>query len=98
MGSNVMYCASKAALDNITKSLARALAPAVRVVSVSPGLVDTEFVRSLDPAWRDEQEARTPLGRLAAPKEVGAAVVAVVRDLTFTSGSVIAVDGGRPLA
>src|SRR3984893_19579365 len=48
MGSNVMYCASKAALDNMTLSLARALAPAVRVVSVSPGLVDTEFVKSLD--------------------------------------------------
>ena len=97
MGSNVMYCASKAALDNITRSLARALAPAVRVVSVSPGLVDTDFVRSLDRSWRDEQEVRTPLGRLAAPAEVGAAVVSAVRDLTFTTGSVIAVDGGRPL-
>ena len=37
IGSNVMYCASKAALDNMTKSLARALAPRIRVVSVSPG-------------------------------------------------------------
>lgn len=98
MGSNVAYCASKAALDSVTRSLARALAPAVRVVSVSPGLVDTPFVQALDPSWRDEQEARTPLGRLADPGEVGAAVVAVVRDLTFTTGSVIAVDGGRPLA
>jgi len=97
MGSNVMYCASKAALDNITRSLARALAPAVRVVSVSPGLVDTEFVKSLDPRWRDEQAARTPLGRLADPKEIAAAVVAVVRDLTFTTGCTLAVDGGRPL-
>jgi 3-oxoacyl-[acyl-carrier protein] reductase len=60
MGSNVMYCASKAALDNMTQSLARALAPAVRVISVSPGLVDTEFVKSLEPGWRDEQAARTP--------------------------------------
>jgi 3-oxoacyl-[acyl-carrier protein] reductase len=93
-----MYCASKAALDNITKSLARALAPAVRVVSVSPRLADTDFVRSLDRAWRDEQEASTPLGRLAARPEVGAAVVSVVRDLTFTTGAVIPIDGGRPLA
>jgi len=97
MGSNVMYCASKAALDNMTRSLARALAPAVRVVSVSPGLADTEFVRSLDRSWRDEQEARTPLQRLAMPEEVGAAVVSVVRDLTFMTGSVLALDGGRPL-
>jgi 3-oxoacyl-[acyl-carrier protein] reductase len=97
MGSNVMYCASKAALDNLTQSLARALAPEIRVVSVSPGLVDTDFVKSLDPRWREEQAARTPLGRLAAPAEVAAAVTAAVRDLTFTTGCVLAVDGGRPL-
>jgi 3-oxoacyl-[acyl-carrier protein] reductase len=97
MGSNVMYCASKAAVDNMTRSLARALAPAVRVNSVSPGLVDTEFVKSLDQGWRDEQAARTPLGRLASAKDVAAAVVAVIRDLTFTTGAILAVDGGRPL-
>jgi len=97
MGSNVMYCASKAAVDNLTLSLARALAPAVRVVAIAPGLVDTEFVKSLDPKWRDEQAARTPLGRLAAPGEVAAAVVAAVRDLTFTTGCTLSVDGGRPL-
>jgi 3-oxoacyl-[acyl-carrier protein] reductase len=98
MGSNVAYCASKAALDSVTRSLARSLAPRIRVVSVSPGVVDTDFIRSLDPAWRDEQRGRTPLGRLASPDEVAAAVVAVVRDLTFTTGSVLAVDGGRPLS
>jgi 3-oxoacyl-[acyl-carrier protein] reductase len=98
MGSNVMYCASKAAVDNMTHSLARALAPQVRVLSVSPGLVDTDFVKSLDPKWRDEQAARTPLGRLAAPEEVAAAVLVAVRDLTFTTGCVLAVDGGRPLS
>jgi 3-oxoacyl-[acyl-carrier protein] reductase len=98
MGSNVAYCASKAALDNLTRSLARALAPRIRVVSVSPGVVDTDFIRSLDPGWRDEQLARTPLGRLATPDEVAAAVVSVVRDLTFTTGAVLSVDGGRPLA
>jgi 3-oxoacyl-[acyl-carrier protein] reductase len=98
MGSNVMYCASKAALDNMTKSLARALAPRIRVVSVSPGLVDTDFVRSLDQSWRDEQAARTPLKRLAAPEEVASDVVAAITHLTFTTGAIITVDGGRPLA
>jgi 3-oxoacyl-[acyl-carrier protein] reductase len=97
MGSNVAYCASKAALDNMTRSLARALAPRIRVVSVSPGLVDTDFVRSLDQAWRDQQAARTPLRRLAQPAEVASAVVAAVTQLTFTTGAIIAVDGGRPL-
>jgi 3-oxoacyl-[acyl-carrier protein] reductase len=97
MGSNIMYCASKAALDNMTQSLARALAPAVRVISVAPGLVDTEFVKSLDPQWRDAQAERTPLGRLAAPEDVAAAVVVAVRDLKFTTGCILSVDGGRPL-
>jgi 3-oxoacyl-[acyl-carrier protein] reductase len=97
MGSNVAYCASKAALDNMTRSLARALAPRIRVLAVAPGLVDTDFVKSLDQAWRDEQAARTPLRRLARPQEVAGAVVAAVTQLTFTTGSIIAVDGGRPL-
>ena len=98
MGSNIAYCASKAAVDNLTKSMARALAPAVRVLSVSPGLADTDFVKSLDVAWRDEQAGRTPLQRLALPEEVAAAVVAAATHLTFTTGAVIPVDGGRPLA
>jgi len=98
MGSNVAYCASKAALDCMTKSLARALAPEIRVISVSPGLVDTEFVKNLDQKWRDEQAARTPLRRLARPDEVGAAVVAVASTLKYTNGCIIALDGGRPLA
>ena len=97
IGSNVAYCASKAALDNMTRSLARALAPAVRVLSVSPGLADTEFVKSMDRGWRDEQAARTPLKRLALPEEVAAAVLAAATTLGFTTGAVIPVDGGRPL-
>ncbi len=98
MGSNVIYCASKAALDNMTKSLARALAPAIRVISVSPGLVDTEFVKKMDIDWRNDQVARTPLARLAAPAEVAQAVVAAATHFTFSTGTVLAVDGGRPLA
>lgn len=98
MGSNVAYCASKAALDNMTRSLARALAPRIRVLSVSPGLADTEFVKAMDAAWRDEQAARTPLKRLAQPEEVGRTVVACATHLRFTTGAVIPVDGGRPLA
>ena len=98
MGSNLAYCASKAAMDSMTRSLARALAPEIRVVSVSPGLVDTDFVRGLDQKWRDEQAARTPLRRLATPDEVGAAVLAVATVLKYSNGCIIPVDGGRPLA
>jgi NAD(P)-dependent dehydrogenase (short-subunit alcohol dehydrogenase family) len=98
MGSNVAYCASKAALNAMTISLARALAPTIRVVSVSPGVVDTEFIRGLDPSWLDEQVRRTPLGRLVSPGEVADAVLATATILRSSTGCVIPVDGGRPLA
>jgi 3-oxoacyl-[acyl-carrier protein] reductase len=97
MGSNIAYCASKAAVDNLTRSLARALAPAVRVVSVAPGLVDTEFVKQLDEGWRNDQAARTPLNRLARPEEIGSAVVAAATSLSFMTGAIIPIYGGRPL-
>jgi 3-oxoacyl-[acyl-carrier protein] reductase len=98
MGSNIAYCASKAALDSMTRSLARALAPEIRVVSVSPGLVDTDFVKGLDSKWRDEQAARTPLKRLATADEIGAAAFAVAVHLKYSTGCIIPIDGGRPLA
>lgn len=97
VGSNVAYCASKAALNAMTQSLARALAPAVRVVSVSPGLVDTDFVKGVDPNWRHEQASRTPLGRLASPEDVSGAVLAAATMLTYSTGCIISVDGGRLL-
>ena len=97
LGSNVAYCASKAALDSMTRSLARALAPEIRVLSVSPGWVDGEYAARMPPDVIAAQAARTPLGRIARPEEVGAAVLAAATLLTFTTGTVLPVDGGRPL-
>ena len=94
-GSNVAYCASKAALDNMTVSLARALAPDIRVVAIAPGLVDGEYARSFDPAWRQTQIDMTPLLRLTQPDDVAKAVMAVATLLIHTTGAVIPVDGGR---
>ena len=96
-GSNLAYSASKAAVDNLTIGLARALAPKIRVLSVAPGLVDTEFTTGWDPAVRRRYLERTPLGRLASPEDVASAVLAAVTLLPATTGVVIPVDGGRPL-
>ncbi len=96
-GSNVAYCASKAALDSMTRSLGRALAPRIRVVSVSPGWVMGEYAMRVPQNVLDSQCAQTPLGRLAIAGDVAAAVSAVVNDLPFTTGSIVNVDGGRPL-
>ena len=97
-GSNVAYCASKAALDNMTMSLARALAPEIRVVSVSPGLVDTELTRGWPPEVRQRMLDDTPLGRLAEPEDVARTVLAVVTHMPMSTGIVVPVDGGWPLA
>ena len=97
IGSNVAYCASKAAMDSMTRSLARALAPKVRVVSVSPGWVMGEYAKTVDPAFLQQQLDATPLKRFATPQDVANAVLALATTLTFTTGSIIPVDGGRPL-
>jgi 3-oxoacyl-[acyl-carrier protein] reductase len=96
-GSNVAYCASKAAMDNMTVALARALAPKIRVLSVSPGLVETRFTSEWDPKVKERYLERTPLGRLPSTEDIGRAVLAAATHLTLTTGAIIPVDGGRPL-
>jgi len=78
-------------------SLARALAPSVRVVSVSPGWVNGEYAQRMPPEWIQRQLSLIPLGRIAEAEDVANAVYAVATQLTFTTGTNIAVDGGRPL-
>lgn len=97
MGSNVAYCASKAALDSMTRSLGRALAPAIRVMSVSPGWVLGEYAARMPEEVINVQRDATPLQRLATGDDVAAAVSAVINDLPFTTGAIVSVDGGRPL-
>ena len=97
VGSNVAYCASKAAMDVMTKSLARALAPRIRVLSVSPGWVDGDYARRMPQALVAEQKAKTPLGGIATADNVAEAVYAAVAHLRFSTGDIIPVDGGRPL-
>ena len=97
IGSNVAYCASKAAVDSLTRSLARALAPKIRVVSVSPGWVLGEYTNTIDPNYLRVQENLTPLDRLATPEDVADTVFALATYLKFTTGSIIPVDGGRLL-
>ena len=97
IGSNVAYCASKAAVDSMTRSLARALAPKIRVVSVSPGFVEGEYTKTFDPSFLKNQMDNTPLQRFAMGEDVANAVFAVATQLTFSTGNIITVDGGRLL-
>ena len=81
----------------MTRSLARALAPKIRMVSVAPGWVLGEYAKRMDPAYLQAQIDLTPLNRLATPEDVAEAVWLIATSLTFMTGNVIPVDGGRPL-
>jgi 3-oxoacyl-[acyl-carrier protein] reductase len=96
-GSSIAYCASKGALDTMTRSLGRALAPEIRVIGVAPAAVATDFVpnRSLD-AVR-QQAATTPLQVVVEPEDVALSVLAVITHLTVSTGTTIEIDGGRHL-
>jgi 3-oxoacyl-[acyl-carrier protein] reductase len=97
VGSNIAYAAVKAAMDTLTKSLARSLAPAIRVMSVSPGIVDTDFVPGRGAEQLSKLAPTIPLRRVATPLDVARAIVATATHLTYSTGSVIIVDGGRAL-
>jgi 3-oxoacyl-[acyl-carrier protein] reductase len=97
IGSNVAYCASKAAMDSMTRSLGRALAPKIRVVSVSPGWVLGEYAKRMDPAYLQAQAEATPLKRLALPEDVANTIWAIATAMPFMTGNTVPVDGGRPL-
>jgi 3-oxoacyl-[acyl-carrier protein] reductase len=97
MGSSIAYCAAKAGIDVMTKSLARALAPQVRVLGVSPGVVDTGFVPGRGADFNEKTAASTPLKRVAAANDVAAAILSCATHLGFSTGTTIVVDGGRAL-
>lgn len=96
-GSNIAYCAAKAALDTMTQSLARAFGPQVRFLSVSPASVDTDFVAGRDRAELERKAAKTPLGRIVTPEDVAEAVLACVTHLRTATGVRIVIDGGHSL-
>jgi len=96
-GSNLAYCASKAAINSMTMSLARALSPHIRVLAIAPGLVEGEYTEKLDPEWTRQQRELTPLKRLTRASDVAKAALACAALLQFSTGCVIPVDGGRPL-
>jgi 3-oxoacyl-[acyl-carrier protein] reductase len=94
-GSSVAYCAAKAALDTMTMSLGRALGPEIRVLCVSPGAVNTDFVVGRGPAQLEKIAQATPLKKIVQPDDVARAILACVTHLKVTTGAVIVCDGGR---
>ena len=97
LGSNLAYAAAKAGVDAMTRGLAKTLAPSVRVLAVSPGLVATGFVPGRDASFNERVGASIPLRRVGTADDVAAAVVACCTTLRYATGSVLITDGGRHL-
>ena len=97
VGSNLAYSASKAALDLVSDSLAKVLAPEVRIMTVSPGVVDTSFVPGRGPDFNSKTAPTIPLKRIGTAEDVAVAIEACIMQLRFATGQRVVVDGGRHL-
>jgi pteridine reductase len=87
------YCASKAALVAITRSLARELAPEITVNAVAPGIAI--FPEHYSQELRAELTQRVPLRRAGSPEQIARVVRFLALEAEYITGQVIAVDGGR---
>nr|VFK64119.1 MAG: pteridine reductase [Candidatus Kentron sp. TUN] len=94
LAEHPIYCAAKAALIMLTKSLARDLGPSIRVNAVAPGAILWPE-QGMDDAAREALLARTPLKRLGDPADIARAVLFLIKDAVYSSGEMIVVDGGR---
>ena len=92
-GSSLAYVAAKSALAGITKALARALAPEIRVNAIAPGFVDTGFV-NWAPEVLAELQKPTRLGNQISPEDVADAAVFLAAHAKSTTGQTILVDAG----
>ena len=97
-GTCIPYCASKAGLNNLTVTLARVLAPEVRVNAVAPGFLDGSWLRD---ALGDQYEtvkgvvaSRSPLGKVSTPEDIGEAIVSLVAGSDLITGHVVPVEAG----
>ncbi len=96
-GSSMAYGASKAGLISLTKNLARALAPEVRVNAVAPGFVDTDWTRRWPIARKRDSIERTLLKRACTPADIAAAIVFLCADASMVTAQTLVVDGGYSL-
>ena len=100
-GSSLAYCASKAALINMTISLARILAPHVRVNSVAPGFIADDWTQQgLKDNYENAKtghESKAVLGKVCTPDDVAEAVVSLITGSDLVTGQTLVCDGGATI-
>ncbi len=94
--NHAVYGSAKAGLAMLTRSLAKDLAPEVRVNGVSPGAILWPE-NGMDDATRESILKQIPLARAGQPEDIAGCVLYLVKDATYVTGQIIAVDGGRSI-
>lgn len=97
-GSSIPYCASKAAVNNMTIALARVLAPEVRVNAVAPGAIQSRWLKG---GWGDAYDqimqgiaSQVPLQATCTPEDVADAINGIVTGSDMVTGQILVCDGG----
>ena len=102
VGSSIPYCASKAALNSLTITLARALAPKIRVNAVAPGFITGRWLEAgLGDAYeaaKTLQQQRAPLGKVCDPEDVAEAILSLIAGSDLVTGQVLPIEGGMLIA
>lgn len=93
---NLAYAASKAGVNSLTRTLARGLAPAVRVVGIAPGYLEkaTSGINKA-PEFNEKISAEIPLNRVATGDDIADVIMSLVNGMSYINGETIKVDGGR---
>jgi 3-oxoacyl-[acyl-carrier protein] reductase len=98
VGSSIPYCASKAALNSLTTTLARTLAPKIRVNAVAPGFIAGDWLKQgLGEGYelaRQRYEKQSALGRVCEPDDVASVIMALVESAGLVTGQIIPVEAG----
>lgn len=101
-GSSIPYACSKAALNNLTITLARVLGPQIRVNAVAPGFITGRWLETgLGAAYelvKQQIEAKVPLGKVNEPEDVAAAILSLITGGDMITGQVLVCDGGMLIA
>ena len=96
-GSSIPYAASKAGVINLTRSLARTLAPEIRVNAVAPGFVDSPWNKDWPADRKSASVERTPLQRACKPEDIAETVFFLYAGAAMITGQTVIVDGGLTL-
>ena len=101
-GSSIPYCCTKAALDNLTVSLARTLAPQIRVNGIAPGFIAGRWTQAgLGPRYdtlKQAYENTLPLGRVCQPEDIADGILSLITGSRLVTGQTLTVDAGMMIA